>query len=360
MTTMRRDLPVYLSAIGLSAFLMFVIELLAGRLVLPVFGGSPAVWTTSLCFFTGVVFLGYLYAHLVVTRLSQRRGVVVHLSLVALAFAAALASPRDVASLRNESLPEAINVILALTILVGPVVFVFSTTTPLLSSWFGRTGRDPWWLYAVSNAAALVGLLAYPFIIESRIPLSTQRMLVVAGFALYGCLLVFVALAAARARGSARDVVTADGPVIASAPLARRRMLRWLVAAMVPAGLLSATTTFLATDLVSAPLLWIGPLGIYLASMTIAFSARGRRLLGPIERLVPTAATLLWIPFVMRVDWPVVVLLTIEFGAFAVLARRFTAGSRLTVPRSVISRPSTSSSARAGCWPPAWSRWLRR
>ncbi len=97
-------------------------------------------------------------------------------------------------------------------------------------------------------------------------------------------------------------------------------MLRWLVAAMVPAGLLSATTTFLATDLVSAPLLWIGPLGIYLASMTIAFSARGRRLLGPIERLVPTAATLLWIPFVLRVDWPVVVLLTIEFGAFGVLA----------------------------------------
>ena len=97
-------------------------------------------------------------------------------------------------------------------------------------------------------------------------------------------------------------------------------MLRWLVAAMVPAGLLSATTTFLATDLISAPLLWIWPLGIYLASMTVAFSARGRRLLGPIERLVPTAATLLWIPFVLPVGWPVVVLLAIEFGAFGVLA----------------------------------------
>ena len=317
---MRHDLPVYLSAIGISAFLMFVLELLAGRLVLPVFGGSPAVWTTSLCFFTGVVFLGYLYAHLVVTRLGAVHGAVLHLTLVAIALVATLAAPRDVASLRNDALPEAINVIVALTILVGPVVFVFSTTTPLLSSWFGRTGRDPWWLYAVSNAAALAGLLAYPFIIEPRIPLSTQRVLVVAGFVLYVCLLAIVAVAAMPARRRARDIEAADSPAIVAAPLSRRRVLRWLVAAMVPAGLLSAITTFLATDLVSAPLLWIGPLGIYLASMTVAFSARGRRLLGPIERIVPTAATLLWIPFVIRGDWPVVVLLTIEFGAFAVLA----------------------------------------
>ena len=317
---MRRDLPAYLSTIGISASLMFVLELLAGRLVLPVFGGSPAVWTTALCFFTGMVFLGYLYAHLVATRLGPGRGAIVHLALVALALAAAVGAPADVAALRNDSLPEAINVLGALLILVGPVAFIFSTTSPLLSSWFGRSGRDPWWLYAVSNAASLAGLLAYPFLIEPRIPLSSQRVLLVGGFVLYAVLLAAVATTVMRSRrrltaGGATDA----SQVVAMAP-SRMRMVRWLVAAMVPAGLLSATTTFLATDLISAPLLWIGPLGIYLASMTIAFSARGQRLLGPIERLVPTAVTLLWIPFVLPSGWPVVVLLAIEFGAFGVLA----------------------------------------
>jgi SAM-dependent methyltransferase len=319
-TAVSRDLPAYLSTIGISAFLLFVLEMLAGRLVLPVFGGSPAVWTTSLCFFTGVVFLGYLYAHLAATRLRPARGAVLHLAFVALALVAALAAPADVASLRNESLPEAINVIIALAVVVGPVAIIFSTTIPLLSSWFGRSGRDPWWLYAVSNTAALLGLLAYPFVIEPLIPLSNQRVFLVAGFALYALLLAAVAIAGARSRWRATGARASDAQVIAQAPLSRRRMLRWLVAAMVPAGLLSASTTFLATDLISAPLLWIWPLGIYLASMTVAFSARGRRLLVPIERLVPTAATLLWIPFVLPVGWPVVVLLATEFGAFGVLA----------------------------------------
>jgi hypothetical protein len=300
-TAVSRDLPAYLSTIGISAFLLFVLEMLAGRLVLPVFGGSPAVWTTSLCFFTGVVFLGYLYAHLAATRLRPARGAVLHLAFVALALVAALAAPADVASLRNESLPEAINVIVALAVVVGPVAIIFSTTIPLLSSWFGRSGRDPWWLYAVSNTAALLGLLAYPFVIEPLIPLSNQRVFLVAGFALYALLLAAVAIAGARSRWRATGARASDAQVIAQAPLSRRRMLRWLVAAMVPAGLLSASTTFLATDLISAPLLWIWPLGIYLASMTVAFSARGRRLLVPIERLVPTAATLLWIPFVLPV-----------------------------------------------------------
>jgi len=181
-----RDLPAYLAAIGLSAFLMFSLELLAGRLVLPVFGGSPAVWTTSLCFFTGVLFVGYLYAHVLATRLRPAAGASVHVLLVAIAFLVTLAAPVDVASLRNPSLPEAVNVLAALAVLVGPAAFVLSTTSPLLSSWFGRSGRDPWWLYAVSNGASLAGLLAYPFLVEPTFPLSVQRMALVAGFGIYG------------------------------------------------------------------------------------------------------------------------------------------------------------------------------
>lgn len=332
-----RDLPAYLAAIGLSAFLMFSLELLAGRLVLPVFGGSPAVWTTSLCFFTGVLFVGYLYAHVLATRLRPAAGASVHVLLVAIAFLVTLAAPVDVASLRNPSLPEAVNVLAALAVLVGPAAFVLSTTSPLLSSWFGRSGRDPWWLYAVSNGASLAGLLAYPFLVEPTFPLSVQRMALVAGFGIYGVLLAVTALAAMRldsgptagptdgptvARRTTAEPTDGPtpGPTAAPSPINPARVLRWLVAAMVPAGLLSATTTFLATDLVSAPLLWIGPLAIYLASMTIAFSARGRRLLRGAELLVPTAATLLWIPYVLPVGWPIAALVVLVLGAFGVLA----------------------------------------
>ena len=327
----RRDLLVYLPTIGLSAFLMFSVELLSGRLVLPAFGGSPAVWTTTLCFFTAMVFVGYLYAHLLSTRLSWRTGAAVHLVVVTIAFGLTLASPQDVGRLRVEAWPDAANVLAALVVLVGPLAFVLSTTSPLLSSWYGRTGRDAWWLYAVSNAASLTGLLAYPFLIEPSIALSTQRTLLVAGFAAYAVVLACTTVAARRtpdwsslSAGPETPGAAMPQPGRAPDPGAvaptRRRVLRWLVAAMVPAGLLSATTTFLATDLVSAPLLWIGPLGLYLASMTIAFSARGRPLVRAAEFLMPTAAALLWIPWVLPAGWPIAPLVLMELGAFGVLA----------------------------------------
>ncbi len=307
--------PLFVASIGLSAFLLFTLELLAGRLVLPVFGGSPAVWTTALCFFTGVVFVGYLYAHVVVTRLGQRLGGLLHLVLGGFAVVATILAPTDLGALRNPALPEALNVLLVLALVAGAPAFLLATTSPLLSAWFAGRGGDPWWLYAASNAASLVGLLAYPLIIEPALPLSIQRLLLVT------CLVLFVASLVAVVAGGRQTPPAVDRPSVAAAPrLARRRQLLWLVAAIVPAGLLSATTTYLATDLVSAPLLWIGPLGIYLGSFVIAFSERGRRILPIVERLIPAAATLMWIPYVLPGSWPVVVLIVFLLLAYAIIA----------------------------------------
>ena len=314
----RARTALFVVAIATSAFLLFSLELLTGRLVLPTFGGSAAVWTTALAFFTAVLFLGYLYAHLVAARLGSRRGGIVQLIIGCVATAALVLAPRDVGSLRIQGLPEAINVLLVLSLLAGIPGLLLATTTPVLSSWFAEGGEDPWWLYGASNAASLTALLAYPFVIEPNVPLSFQRLLLTIGLALFVTVLAVIVV---RAPSRARGIGSAPSVSLPRVePIGFWRAVRWLVVAFIPAGLLSATTAFLATDLVSAPLIWIGPLAIYLASLVVAFSARGRRVLGVVEWLIPAAVTLLWVPFIVRSGWPVIGLLLIIFISYGILA----------------------------------------
>jgi hypothetical protein len=343
----RLALPV--AAISLSAFLLFSLELYAGRVVLPVFGGSPAVWTTALCFFTGVVFLGYLWSHLLVTRLPWRVARLVQLALVAAALASVAFAPRDLVPLRLTTLPPAVNVLVVLGAIVGVPAFLLSTTTPLVSARFAARGDDPWWLYAASNAASLGGLLAYPLLIEPRVPLSVQRL---GSTALLGVLAALLGWLLLADRPSAVVAVPEPRPE----PLSRARQLLWLFAACMPAGLLSATTTRLAVDHASAPLLWIGPLGVYLGSFVIAFSERGRRMLPLAQRLVPAAATLLWIVYVARVDWPVLVLVPLLLGSYGVIAVAIHGRLAEDRPAEAHLRASTCGCRPAGCSPPALSR----
>jgi len=318
-------------AIALSSASMFTLELLSGQRVLPIFGGSPGVWATALCFFTIVLMGGYAYAHVLVTRVGRRKAGVIHVCLAIAALIAAILDPGSIASLRIDGLAETVNVLFVLVIIAGLPAFLFSTTTPLLSAWYSRDGSDPWWLYAASNAASLIGVLAYPFIIQPVLPLSVQRVGLVGAVGLFALLLVTIVLrdrsmpdasAGASADADADDDERAAGvdARISAAP-DRWRQARWLATAFVPAGLLAATTNYITTDLISAPLLWIGPLAIYLASFTIAFSDVGRRRILPVaERLVPAAATLLWIPWLLPYSWPVSAVLLLELCSFAVLA----------------------------------------
>lgn len=309
----RPNQPLFVATIGLSSFLLFTLELLAGRLVLPVFGGTPSVWTTALCFFTGVVFVGYAYAHFLATRLGQRAGGVTHLALAVLVVAATLLAPADLTELRFAGMPAALNVLAVLALVAGAPALLLATTTPLLSAWFSGRGRDPWWLYAVSNGASLAGLIAYPFVIEPLVPLSAQRSALPVLLVPLAALLAGVVATAPQGARARREVPATPRPTPS-------RQVAWLFAAAIPAGLLSATTMQLATDQISTPLLWIGPLGIYLGSFVIAFSKRGRRLLPVAEKLVPAAATVMWVPFVVHVSWPVPVLVTTLLAAFAVLS----------------------------------------
>lgn len=318
------------AAIGLSAFLLFTLEIISGQLVLPVFGGTAGVWATTLCFFTAVLFLGYLYAHLVTTRLDPVKGGTFHLVVAGIAIVSLILAPRDVSTLRNPGLPEALNVLFALLVIVGPTTFLLASTTPLLSVWYVKHRQNPWWLYAASNGASFLALAA-SFVIAPVIGLSAQRSLVIVGVIVFVVALAAIILAIRREReaphgndpgGEASETaeVTDNAVFDKSLTPTRRRQTVWLFAAFVPAGLLSATTNFITTDLVSAPLLWIGPLAIYLLSFVVAFSARGRRLVRVAQILVPAAAALLWIPWITGSIWPVNATLLVEFSAFFVLA----------------------------------------
>jgi hypothetical protein len=297
-TTLPFALP-----IGLSAFLLFSVEPMIGRLVLPVFGGAPAVWATILFFFQGILLIGYLYGHVSVTRLGTW-GPPLHVLLTGLALVALLISPGRVADLRVDGVEPVFDLVRILLVLIGLPALVLTTTTPLLTGWFDaaradRAVGDGYWLYALSNAGSLLALVAYPFLIEPRLPLTGQRSIWTVGYVLLVILLAFAAtrvLPALRSRPAAREdaVIRADSDGRA---IDGRRRARWLLLAAVPSGLLSAVTTFIATDLVSAPLLWVAPLAIYLLSFIVAFSPRGGRLIRWAVVAAPAMITVLWVPY---------------------------------------------------------------
>lgn len=330
--------PVFAVAIGASAFLLFTLEPMVGRVVLPIYGGAPAVWATVLMFFQVVLLLGYLYAHAVATRLSPTRGAALHVAVVGVAVLAVVLGPRAAMPMGDGGIPTAVAVVLTIGVLIGPAAFVMTATTPLLSAWYARVrraadpeaaGGDPYWLYALSNGGSLVSLLAYPLVIEPRLGLTVQRTWWSIGFV---GLAVLVTLAAVALRSVVRVPVAVADPTlaaegaaasasVAAAPPTRRARLRWLALAAIPAGLLSAVTNLVTTDLIAAPLLWVVPLAAYLASFVVAFSARGRRTLVPAcIALASVALTLLWLPMGSSAGWPVGPLLAIEYAGFAVVA----------------------------------------
>lgn len=321
--------------IGLSAFLLFSVQPLIGRLVLPIFGGAPAVWATMLFFFQATLLVGYLYGHLSVTRFGSA-GPFIHLALAGLGVVALITAPTDITALRDETAAPVVDLIRILALVIGLPALVLTTTTPLVSGWFEaareRHEADPYWLYALSNGGSLLALLAYPLLIEPRLGLSDQRGVWAVG---YGLLVVLLAVAATRVfpllreRAAARSAVAvpaaAAGAAIAAGEtwvgtITWTRRGRWLLLAAVPSGLLSAVTTFVATDLVSAPLLWVLPLAIYLVTFIIAFSPRGGTAIRLATIAAPAMFTLLWVPYGSAGGWPVAAIVIMEFAAFGVVA----------------------------------------
>lgn len=281
-------LPLYAFAIFTSAALLFVLEPLFARLVLPVLGGSPAVWNTSLAFYQATLLAGYLYAHLT-RHLPMRAQVGLHAAVLIAAVAALpVRLPAGAPAPGQEPVLWLIG---ALVLGIGLPFFAVSATSPLLQRWFSRSehvrAHDPYFLYAASNAGSLIGLVSYPFLLEPRWRLAEQSTGWTVGYLALVALVIAGGVLALRTSGRARDVETEVRVAPGSIPWTR--IARWVLLAAVPSSLLIGVTTYLQTDLSPMPLLWVAPLGLYLVTFILAF---GRPDLAPprtLARILPYA-----------------------------------------------------------------------
>ena len=259
----------------LGAFLLFLVEPIAARQLLPVLGGSAAVWITCLVFFQATLLLGYLYAH----WLARRPSAVLHLPLLAVAAASAVLWVARTFTSGNNADHPILTVFSVLGVSIGFPFLVLAATSPLLQVWWWRMEREniPYRLYALSNLASLLALAAYPTVIEPYLTLHTQRLLWSCGFA------VFIVLCGMLAMKTGKTASTPEpeGPCDPSAPRTPlMHKLLWLLLPMGGAMQLSAVTSFLTANVAAIPLLWILPLAVYLITIIIAFQ---------FSRLVPAA-----------------------------------------------------------------------
>ena len=283
----------------LGAALLFLVEPLVAKLLLPAYGGSATVWSTSSLFFQVLLLAAYGYCHLATTRLSRRRQPKAHLLLLLLPLVVLpLAVPADAAPGPTGS--PALWLLRTLAVLVGLPFVVVATTGPLLQRWYSWSGSrradDPYFLFAASNLGSAVGLLAYPFVVESRLTLAEQRGWWSAAYVAFLLLTAGCGLAVLRRGDHTAVSETPAAPVERVVRPPSRQIAVWAALAFLPSTLMLGVTAHLSTDVAAIPLLWVVPLAIYLGSFVLAFArssrahpARAVRLavaLGAVELLV--------------------------------------------------------------------------
>ena len=290
-------MPMYAATIALSAFLLFLVQPIIAKQILPWFGGSAAVWTTCMVFFQLVLLAGYAYSDYVIRRLARRAQAMLHSALLLLSLAFLPILPGEGFKPQDADNPIG-RILLLLAATIGLPYLMLSTTGPLVQAWFARrySGGQVYRLYALSNVASMLALIAYPPLIE---PMSSGRMQSLgwsAGYALFVLLAIAAAWSAARARAPVGAAARQPGPAAAQgeapeaslprhdagaatragapAPALREQML-WLLLAAMGSVLLLSVTTHITQNVASIPFLWVLPLTIYLLTFILCFDGTG-------------------------------------------------------------------------------------
>ncbi len=251
-----------------SAFLLFQVQPIIAKIILPWFGGSASVWITCLLFFQLVLLLGYFYAHLLIQRLCSKMQTRTHVLLLASSILVLPIFPKDAwKPLGSEDPTFRILGLLGTT--VGLPYFVLSTTGPLLQAWYARAGRGavPYRLFALSNAGSMLGLLSYPVIVE---PVLSTRHQAVSWSLMYVGLCVLCATVALRFRSEA----PVERVEPQAAPGGNVKLL-WVLLAVCASSLLFAITNHLSQNVAAIPFLWVLPLSLYLLSFILCFEGKG-------------------------------------------------------------------------------------
>jgi hypothetical protein len=265
---------VFTTTTFLSALLLFSVQPMFAKMVLPILGGSPSVWAVAMLFFQAGLLAGYCYAHILIRMLPRRLGGLIHMALSALAL---LALPIGIPASFGEPPPgdPALWQLALFAAGVGLPFLAVSANAPLLQAWFAASGhphaRDPYFLYGASNLGSLIALLAYPLVLEPAFGVTALSRIWAAGFVALVALLLLSALSirtGAAPAGAAQTTSERD-----PAPSLGRR-LGWIGLAFVPSALLTAFTNHITMDVASAPLLWVLPLAIYLFTFVLVFRER--------------------------------------------------------------------------------------
>ena len=291
----------------ISAAILFLVQPMVGKKVLPLFGGSPAVWNTCMVFYQAVLLLGYLYAHKLTSLKSQKAQISIHLVVLAvagglMALASLLTESHTTVPILTQFIPQDeafpfLNVLATLTIAVGVPFFAVSTSAPLLQRWFTTTGhpsaKDPYFLYAASNVGSLLSLLSYPLLIEPLFTITQQTWLFAGGMVL---LMVFTLLCARATLHPLKPpslMEQSTETVRVERKPTGRQAARWLAMSLIPSSLMLGVTNHLTTDIAAIPLLWIIPLGLYLLTFIVAFAKGAQHLRGVVGLLAPVLLLLL-------------------------------------------------------------------
>ena len=300
--------------IFLSAFLLFQVQPLIGKMILPWFGGSAAVWTTCMLFFQLVLLLGYFYSHWVTRFLTPSRQSLTHGGLLLVSLLLIPISPSLGWKPMGAENPT-LRILGLLTVSIGLPYFVLSTTGPLLQAWFARerSGLVPYRLFALSNFGSMLALLAYPVAVEPIFPTLWQSYL---WSGLYACFAGACALLAWRGRNGIPIVQQAHHE--GRAPRWTDKVL-WAALAACPSILMVADTSFLTTNIAPIPMIWVAPLALYLLSFILSFERRSwyqRKVFLPL--LVLGLGALAWLPTLGINELPLYLSMAINLTAFFV------------------------------------------
>ena len=257
--------------VTLGALLLFLVQPIVGRLLLPRFGGGSAIWSACLVFFQVALLLGYAYAAFVTARLSWHRQRWLHIALI-IASLASLPLGLGGSISADGSGDPALGILISLALGIGPTYGLLASTSPLVQGWLARAGAAPWRLFALSNVASLAALVAYPFVIEPWLGLHAQTWVWSAVYVVYAVLIVAFSWRVVRAD----DIGQAPAAPAEDMGIDVRPTPLWIIVVLsaVPSALLVAVTEFLTRDVAPVPMLWIPPLAVYLLTFVAWFDGR--------------------------------------------------------------------------------------